>query len=101
MKNEERFNLEFDEIQWVISTDFDNTSLVEKELQILKMLNWSLNKPTTSEIAKLLLLSSSPGYNFDEIFNRLEEIIVFCLLDELSIHVDSCTLAIASLIVVL
>ena len=69
---------------------------MNKELEYLEI-NWNLNPTTPSELAHLLLTSSTPGFDFSEILTRIIEINNFALIDARLLEFDMTTIALASL----
>jgi len=76
IKTEERFCLEYRELQNIIDKPrIDDQLFIEREFEIIAAVKWNLNKPTASEISKLILLISNPEYDFNQIFERIEQYI--------------------------
>ena len=74
IKTEERFSLEYRELQNIIDKPWiDDQLFIEREFEIIAAVKWNLNKPTASEISKLILLISNPEYDFNHIFERIEQ----------------------------
>ena len=80
IRAEESFTVRYEDLLRICETSYQIDEILDHELRYL-CLNFHLTAATPSELAYLLLTSSTPDYDFSEVLQRTSEIVNFCLLD--------------------